>query len=578
MTHVRVRKAGRHARWKGIRALTAFAAAAATLAATPTGVSAQTGPADGPAAFTPVTPCRLTDTRARGAVSGGATVTVPAAGVCDVPATASAVAVTVTAVTPAHAGHLAVWDGAGAPPGTSTVNFAAGETRANSAIVAVRDGTFAVYTSATTDIVVDVTGVWQPVTGPVRAGRFEMAEPRSYRLADTRTTGRANRLELAAPAPHTAAVVVTVTLVATNAAGYATVYPSGAARPVASAVNADGPNQTRANTVTVPVGPDGRFVVEQVHAGGHLVVDYLGRYTSDTAPKSSYGLFIPAGPTRSIDTRALVREDAPDMPWLVPHGATRVHVTDSWVSAVAVNVTLVAHGRATHLAVGPGIREAANSTTSAVNAGANDGAVAAHTTAATTTDGNIGVAAGPGGGDVIVDVTGVFTGDPAVNERSNLATDGSWPITFKPDTTIVARARALLPEWLFTLLRDAGWDWVIERLPGDRAGQASAEGVISLQPSVLERDTSIVRTILLHEAAHALDLMFAGFFGSSEMHRPGWVMITTDGFGHGSECVADAAALLMAGPEGLAYMPYGHRCPANSATDMELARQLLGMP
>lgn len=70
------------------------------------------------------------------------------------------VAVNVTVLNPAAAGYVKVW-GYG-PSGTfSSINFAAGQTVANLAIVAVGDlGSISVWTSAQAHIIVDVQAVW----------------------------------------------------------------------------------------------------------------------------------------------------------------------------------------------------------------------------------------------------------------------------------------------------------------------------------------------------------------------------------------------------------------------------------
>jgi hypothetical protein len=87
------------------------------------------------------------------------------AGKCGVPATAKSVAVNLTAVAPTSLGNLRLFPAGTAVPNTSTVNYAAGQTRANNAVVALGSGgQLTVYSGqglGTADFVLDVTGYFQ---------------------------------------------------------------------------------------------------------------------------------------------------------------------------------------------------------------------------------------------------------------------------------------------------------------------------------------------------------------------------------------------------------------------------------
>jgi glucose/arabinose dehydrogenase len=95
----------------------------------------------GPLDFHTVAPCRLADTRNPPGPSGGpalaagSTRAFQVAGLCGVPATAEAVAVNVTVTSPNAAGNLVLFPGGSTAPATSTINFVAGQTRANNATV-----------------------------------------------------------------------------------------------------------------------------------------------------------------------------------------------------------------------------------------------------------------------------------------------------------------------------------------------------------------------------------------------------------------------------------------------------------
>lgn len=117
--------------------------------------------------FYPVTPCRLVDTRSApgGPLPLGAnteTRFVLVGGACGIPATATAVALNVTAVEATTAGHLRVYPAGAARPNISTVNYTPGLTRANNAIAPLgTDGSVAVYVNqatGTVHAVIDVSG------------------------------------------------------------------------------------------------------------------------------------------------------------------------------------------------------------------------------------------------------------------------------------------------------------------------------------------------------------------------------------------------------------------------------------
>jgi hypothetical protein len=95
--------------------------------------------------FYTVTPCRAYNSRTAddGALASGALrlIDVAAAG-CGIPAGAEAISANVTVVGPTGTGHLLLYPGNYPKPATSTVNFAAGQTRANDAILPLAsDGT-----------------------------------------------------------------------------------------------------------------------------------------------------------------------------------------------------------------------------------------------------------------------------------------------------------------------------------------------------------------------------------------------------------------------------------------------------
>ncbi|MFN2387002.1 MAG: IPT/TIG domain-containing protein [Thermoanaerobaculia bacterium] len=125
----------------------------------------------GATGFFTVAPCRVVDTRnAAGPLGGpalaaGAGRTFTVTGQCNIPASAKAVSANVTVTGPSSGGHLTVFPG-GTPLSTaSTINFAAGQTRANNAVLpldaAGRLGVRCVQASGATHFLLDVNGYFR---------------------------------------------------------------------------------------------------------------------------------------------------------------------------------------------------------------------------------------------------------------------------------------------------------------------------------------------------------------------------------------------------------------------------------
>jgi hypothetical protein len=124
------------------------------------------------ASFYTVTPCRVADTRNPNgpyggpALAGGATRTFTVGGQCQIPLTAKAISINVTVTGPTSIGFLTLFPGGTAAPLASTINFRAGQTRANNAIVALgAGGTMSVVdgqaSGNTTHFILDVNGYFQ---------------------------------------------------------------------------------------------------------------------------------------------------------------------------------------------------------------------------------------------------------------------------------------------------------------------------------------------------------------------------------------------------------------------------------
>jgi hypothetical protein len=126
--------------------------------------------------FFSLAPCRILDTRLPsnqpppGAHGGPALLpgerVLVAAGRCGIPATARAISVNITAVNPGALGNLRLFPGDGVAPNASALNFVAGGTRGNNALVMLASsgsGTFAIRntSSAGVGVVIDVNGYFE---------------------------------------------------------------------------------------------------------------------------------------------------------------------------------------------------------------------------------------------------------------------------------------------------------------------------------------------------------------------------------------------------------------------------------
>jgi N-acetylmuramoyl-L-alanine amidase len=256
--------------------------------------------APGEGLLQPVAPYRVLDTRSTVALGPGESRALQVAGTggtAGVPPTGvSAVIVNLTVTRPTASSHLTIYPGGQPLPSTSSLNFLAGETRANRAIVPVGpDGTVTIYNRAgSSHVVVDVNGWYTGPDSVAGGARFVGLTP--FRLADTRLSpsrplvnearsyqavGVGGIPATGAPGAPTA-VVLNVTAVhsTTTTGGFFTLYPADIpTRPLASDLNFKG-TQIVANLVVVKLSPDGRFTLASAAPDAtHAVIDVLGYYS-----------------------------------------------------------------------------------------------------------------------------------------------------------------------------------------------------------------------------------------------------------------------------------------------------------
>ena len=142
-------------------------------------------------AFYPVTPCRVADTRnATGplggpTISGGSSRSFPVqSSSCDIPSTAKAYSLNVTAVPHTTLGYLTAWATGQTQPYVSTLNSSTGAVTANAAVVpAGTSGAVSIFVSDTSDVILDVNGYFAPPA----TGGLSLYPVMPCRVIDTRS-------------------------------------------------------------------------------------------------------------------------------------------------------------------------------------------------------------------------------------------------------------------------------------------------------------------------------------------------------------------------------------------------------
>lgn len=124
-----------------------------------------------PRSFYSVGPCRVVDTRNATGPFGGPPLSAglvrvfPTAGRCGLPASATSLSLNITVAGATEGGHLRLYPGGSPLPLTSTINYWAGQARANNAIVTLSTGgslsVFCGQAAGTVHLILDVNGYFQ---------------------------------------------------------------------------------------------------------------------------------------------------------------------------------------------------------------------------------------------------------------------------------------------------------------------------------------------------------------------------------------------------------------------------------
>ena len=119
------------------------------------------------ARFYTVTPCRMLDTRSGSPLAAGGTLLVTLTGApCGIPSGATSVSANVTVTQQTAQGHLTIYPADVALPVISTIEFQAGVTRANNAVLGLSGDGFGQVrvfngSAGTVHVILDVNGYFQ---------------------------------------------------------------------------------------------------------------------------------------------------------------------------------------------------------------------------------------------------------------------------------------------------------------------------------------------------------------------------------------------------------------------------------
>jgi len=338
-------------------------------------------------------PVRLLDTRSGvtgcvtnvGVLAANSTRTQAARTGCStIPANATAIIGSITVV-PSEPGFLTLFPSDATQPTVANSNFTAGEVTNNFFTVGLGAtgpdaGAFKIFTSAATQVIIDLTGYYappgagglyyHPLPAPVRLlqtfpgatgcflnGSQQLQgtnDPNANPALDLAVDGRGAGLPSPCNSiPGDAVVLVgnatTVFPQAPFGFGYLTIYPSDAARPTVASSNY-GNNDIINGPFAVKLGADGKFKV-YTFSTTHLVIDISGYYS--TSPNDANGvglLFNPLPkPMRLLETRnipgfPLTGCYQPQAP--IPGGAGGIRTQQVWGTCSDQPITIPNTSRA----------------------------------------------------------------------------------------------------------------------------------------------------------------------------------------------------------------------------------------
>jgi hypothetical protein len=261
-----------------------------------------TASADGTAAggFVPLAK-RIVDTRSglgapKATLAPGASVDVQVGGANGVPASASGAVVSLIAInTTAADGNLTPYATGATKPSNSLHYAPSASTSIQAQVPLSATGKMTIANSSTTaSLIVDLQGYF--TASDQNGAVFTPASGRAY---DTRATGKTALAEqetrsiqiagtagVPAMASGINAVVLTLIVAHGGGNGYAEAWADGTARPGTSVVNFN-TDEIQTNTITVPLGANGKISLRNAAKATNYVIDVQGWYVNPVAPTVS---------------------------------------------------------------------------------------------------------------------------------------------------------------------------------------------------------------------------------------------------------------------------------------------------
>jgi uncharacterized repeat protein (TIGR03803 family) len=298
--------------------------------------------------FYPVTPCRVVDTRNATGSFGGPSITantsrtfpLPTSS-CNLPATAQAYSLNLTAVPQGPLGFLTAWPAGQTQPGTANLSSTTGTVTASAAIVpAGTSGSIDAYASNTTDLVIDVDGYFAPA-GTGGLSLYTLPPCRvldSRQLSDAQTTQPfsgeldENIQASACGVPVGAqAYVLNATAVPSTPLGFLTLWPQGTTQPLAATLSALDATVT-SNLAIVPTtnGAISTYAANPTQ----LIMDLFGYF----APTTTYTV---GGKVSGLSGSGLVLQDDSGNNLSVSAGATTFTFPTAIFSGASYSITVL---------------------------------------------------------------------------------------------------------------------------------------------------------------------------------------------------------------------------------------------
>ncbi|PZF02807.1 hypothetical protein DEJ01_09780 [Curtobacterium sp. MCLR17_040] len=257
--------------------------------------------------FVPVAGKRFVDTRSglgapKATIAPGKSVDVQVAGTNGVPADASGAVVNLIAINSTSSdGNLTPYATGSAKPQNSLHYTPSTTTSIQAQVGLSTDGKMTIANaSSTVNLVIDLQGYFT-AAGQTGAS-FTPGTGRAY---DSRATGntilaknetRSIQIAGAAGVPvmgsGITAVVLTLVVAHGGSDGRAAVWADGAAKPDTTAINFQ-TDEIRTNTVTVPLGANGRISLNNIADATNYVIDVQGWYIDPRSPSIDCGTYTP---------------------------------------------------------------------------------------------------------------------------------------------------------------------------------------------------------------------------------------------------------------------------------------------